>query len=333
MAVLKTALKLKLPTLWVAPPGVGKSDGVGQVSKETNHELIIFHPSVSDPTDFKGLPAQTEPTRADFLPYGELWRLIKAKVPTLAFFDDFGQATNAVQAATMQLLLAREVAGHKISPNVAFVLATNDTKHMAAVSGIIEPVKSRMGSIIHIEPHVEDVSKWALANNWPIELVAFIRAFPALLSDFKPSRELKNSPSPRSWHFVSKWLNEGVRDAEVLGGCVGTPAAAQFLTFAELYGKLPSKEEILLNPSSCRLPEGKSEISGKIAVATMLGNVMAKDNFDRCITYLARIGKAHEVMAVKDAIELAEKRKSDLDKCKDFTEWSTKNFKLLGLGN
>src|SRR5438105_5983575 len=123
---LEIAVNNRFPVLIKGKPGIGKSDIVEQVQVKTGFEYILTHPVVSDHTDFKGLPfANKEFTKADFLPYGDLHQMIHADKPTIVFLDDLGQAPISVQAACMQLLLARRINGHKISKHVTFVAATN----------------------------------------------------------------------------------------------------------------------------------------------------------------------------------------------------------------
>jgi hypothetical protein len=82
----------------VGSPGVGKSDIVEEAAQSAGAKTIIFHPVISDPTDFKGFPFAKN-GEADFLPYGDLKQLIEAKEPTVAFLDDIGQAPPSVQAS------------------------------------------------------------------------------------------------------------------------------------------------------------------------------------------------------------------------------------------
>ena len=46
------------PVLIKGAPGIGKSDMVEQVARITKHDLIVSHPVVSDPPDYKGVPAK-----------------------------------------------------------------------------------------------------------------------------------------------------------------------------------------------------------------------------------------------------------------------------------
>src|SRR5688572_28860406 len=140
----------RLPVLIKGKPGIGKSDITEQAAIAANCKLIISHPVVSDPTDYKGLPFAMN-GEAHFLPYSDLKKLIDAKEPTVFFLDDLGQAPAAVQAACMQLILARQLNGHKISDFVTFLAATNRKEDKAAVSGLLEPVKSRFASIVELE--------------------------------------------------------------------------------------------------------------------------------------------------------------------------------------
>jgi MoxR-like ATPase len=142
-SLLAASFKHRQKVLINGMPGIGKSDIVAQAAADIQADLLISHPAVSDPTDYKGMPAVLPDGRAEFLPFGDLDKLIKANRPTINFLDDIGHAPPAVQAALMQLLLARRVNGHKISDHVVFCGATNDTKHMAGVAGMLEPVKFR----------------------------------------------------------------------------------------------------------------------------------------------------------------------------------------------
>jgi len=304
-------------------PGIGKSDIVAQAANEVGAELVLMHPSISDPCDYKGLPCLTNGgTEAHFLPFGDLSHLCKTKTPTVAFLDDIGQAAPAVQAALMQLILARSVNGTSISPEVVFVGATNDTSHMAGVSGMIEPLKSRWDTILELDVSVDDWSGWALDNGLPAELVAFIRFRPALLSDFKPTKEIRNSPCPRTWASVGNWLLAGVKDLEVFTGAVGEGAASEFFAFMDLYASLPSLDAILLDPTNAPVPEKPAAL---YAVAGGLARKATPQNLERVTRYYSRLPKEFEVLGMRDALRLDKK----ITMSPAFVAWATKNAGVL----
>ena len=316
---LATALKARKKVLIKGKPGVGKSDLVAAACAAAGFTLYIGHPAVSDPTDFKGMPAVTHGgTQAHFLPFGDLQLLIDATVDTAYFLDDLGQAPHSVQAAVMQLILARRVNGHKISDKVVFIGATNDSSHRAGVQSILEPVKSRWHTIVELEPSEDDWLAWAVASGMPESVCGFIRWRPALLCDFTPTRELTNSPSPRTWAAVGEWLLAGVTDLEVLAGAVGAGAAAEFLGFLRVYEKIPTIAQILANPATAPVPTEPSEL---FAVGSLLVRKFTPENARACFTYAQRLPKEHEVCLVRDAQRVHEK----LRVTKEMTEWAIRN--------
>jgi AAA domain (dynein-related subfamily) len=320
---LEGSIRAKRRVLVKGKPGIGKSDIVGGAAKAVGAELVLMHPSISDPTDYKGMPALTASgSEAHFLPFGDLARLCKTRKPTVAFLDDIGQAAPAVQAALMQLILARSVNGTGISPEVVFIGATNDTSHMAGVAGMIEPLKSRWDTIVELEVSVDDWSNWALDAGLPAELVAFIRFRPALLSDFKPTKEIRNSPCPRTWASVGGWLKDGVKDLEVFTGAVGEGAATEFYSFLDLYASLPSLDQIILDPVNAPVPAKPAAL---FAVSTGLARKATPANLERVTRYLGRIPKEFEVLSMRDALRLDKK----ITCCPAFVAWAAKNAEVL----
>lgn len=291
--LLRTCLKGKLPVLLQGPPGVGKSDLVSSVCEQQGFDLIISHPVVAEPVDAKGLPfPDKKGETAKFLPYGELAQALRATRPTVWFLDDLGQASPAVQASFMQLLLARRIGEHKLSDFVTFVAATNRKKDRAGVSGILEPVKSRFTTIIELEATLEPWMNWALSRGLPGELTAFLRFRPDLLSKPNPSMDLTNSPSPRTWTNLGLLLLEGLDadlEVEVATGSVGAEAATEFVQFLRVWRELPSPDAVILDPQNARIPEGTSTL---YALSSALAHFTSKENFGRIVTYATRMSEA-----------------------------------------
>lgn len=326
--LLAHAFRNRLKVLLVSAPGVGKSALVELAARQAEADLVVMHPAVSDPTDFKGMPTvvrEGETSLAEFLPFGNLRQLVEADSLTVCFIDDIGQAPHAVQAALMQLIHAREVDGQKISEHVVFTGATNDASHMAGVSSILEPVKSRWDSIVHLHPEVECWVKWAVGTDRiPPEVVAFVRfRGDQALHDFTPTRDLANSPSPRTVEAASRWIASGVEDREVLTGAIGEGWTQDFLAFLKIYRSMPDLDEVIANPDTAPLPG--SDASLAIAVTTALAYRAGKDNFDAIIRYLARISKEFEVFGVRDATN----RDQSLFDTKAYTQWAVNNAEVF----
>lgn len=307
---LKEAIPAKYPVLITGAPGIGKSDIVAQAAAAAEADLILSHPAVADPTDAKGLPwVGASRDEATFLPFGELARALRAEKLTVWFLDDLGQASAAVQASYMQLLLARRVNGHVLPEHVTFVAATNRRTDRAGVSGILEPVKSRFVSIVELEANLDDWTQWAFAHNIPAELIAFLRFRADLLSDFKASADLTNSPTPRTWAHVAKLLAldlpQGISHTAI-AGAVGEGAAVEFTAFRRLFAELPNIDAILIDPDAAKIPDQPAAL---YATTTALGLKSNQTVFPRIARYAERLlddGKGEfSALLIRDSIRRA----------------------------
>jgi hypothetical protein len=296
----------RLPVLITGRPGIGKSDIVEKVAQLTDHELLISHPVVEDPTDSKGLPFPSPDGKtAKFLPFGDLERALNARRPLIWFLDDLGQASPAVQAAKMQLLLARRVGEHVLSPNVTFLAATNRRTDNAGVSGILDPVISRFATVVELAPSIGDWTAWAVDAGVAPELIAFLRFRPDLLSVQKTSRDIENTPSPRSWGFVAKtmeFLPEPLKHIS-FAGSVGEGAGTEFVSFLQIFRELPSPAAVLLTPDTAPIPES---LAALYAISAALAAHATEANFDRVMIYVERLiaGGSSEfaTLLVRDAV-------------------------------
>jgi hypothetical protein len=312
-AILTAAIPARLPVLITGAPGIGKSDIVAQAAQQAQADLLISHPVVEDPTDAKGLPwANAGATEATFLPFGQLARAIHATRPTLWFLDDLGQASPAVQASYMQLLLARRVNGHILPDCITFVGATNRRVDRAGVSGILEPVKSRFACIVELEADIDSWCQWAFSHGIPATLIAFLRFRPELLSAFQPTADLTNSPSPRTWSHLSKLealnLPPAIESA-VMAGSVGEGASLEYLAFRSMVKSLVNLDAILMNPDKAAIPTKPNEL---YAVSVGLAARANDTNFARIATYATRLYTEADkgefaVLLVRDAIRRDER--------------------------
>ena len=306
--LLAKMIPARLPLLVTGSPGVGKSDIIGQATATAQADLIISHPAVADPTDAKGLPwPNPNGKEATFLPFGELATAINSTRPTVWLLDDLGQATPAVQASFMQLILARRVNGHALPDHVTFVAATNRRTDRAGVSGILEPVKSRFAAIVELEPTIDDWCLWAYSHNVPPTLIAFLRYKPDLLCKFQPTADLTNSPVPRTWANLARLeslsLSQSLESA-AFSGAVGDGPALEYLAFRSMANSLVNLDAILMSPDTAKIPSKPDQL---YATCIGLAHRANNTNFNRIATYCTRLAvEANHgefaVLLVRDAI-------------------------------
>lgn len=315
---LAFSIENNFPVLITGAPGIGKSDIVEQACIKANVKLIISHPVVADPTDYKGLPFPSKDgSVADFLPYGDLDRLIKAKESTVFFLDDLGQASTSVQAACMQLILARRINGHKVSDKIIFFGATNRKQDRAGVAGIIEPVKSRF-DIQELKPNLKDWSKWAYDNGMPHELIAFINFQPDLLLNHQPTPDITNSSCPRTIAAVGKKQNSNCPPhlfSDACKGAAGEVFARQYIAFLELFKSLPTVDSILMNPKSAKIPP---TLDSQYAFTVALARRMTDTTISPICEYLERLTPELSVCCMK----MATARDRGLEETAAFSRWA-----------
>lgn len=304
--LLAAYIPKRFPVLITGRPGIGKSDIVESATAAAEHDLLISQPVIEDPTDSKGLPYPSpDGTHARFLPFGDLERALSATRPLVWFFDDLGQASPSVQAAKMQLLLARRIGTHKLPDCVTFVAATNRRSDNAAVAGILDPLISRFAAVVELETNVNDWTTWAVQQNVPPELIAFLRFRPDLLWEERRSRDIVASASPRKWGFLAKTMSAVSADLlpDAINATVGEGAGAELLSFLEIYRALPSVDAILLDPQRADIP---AEPSVLYAVIAALAHQASDGNFERVLQYADRLVDAEQreftALLVRDAV-------------------------------
>jgi hypothetical protein len=257
-----------LPFIVEGQPGMAKTALIELAAQLAGMECIVTHPAVRSPIDYGGIPAQVRPADGkksaewDFVPIGDLRRLVSAKKPTVFFMDDFGQGSTATQNATCHLIHARQIGENKISDEVRICAATNRAQDKSGVSPILEHVKSRFATIVHLDPDVDAWLDWAstvddigllnVQETMPPALIAFIAWKRTLLYGFEPKPGLENTPTPRTVHHVGQILAAGAvteRTAfEIITGAAGRGFATELMAFLKVHAHLPDPEDVLKNP-------------------------------------------------------------------------------------
>jgi len=292
--------------LVVGPPGCGKTEITIQAAEYMDRELIITHPVIDDPTNYKGYPFKTKDKAgrdvADFLPFAMLRRIIEADKPTTLFADDMGQAPKSVQASFMQLAWGGKLNGHDISKHVSFIIATNRKEDKAAVTGMIEPLKNR-ATIVNLETDVDDWCRWAVENGQPPEMVAFNRfRRNFLISGYKPTTDFTNSATPRTIAKCGEMLKAGIPksiEREVYEGTAGKSFSTDFINFLEHFRRIPDIQNIINNPKSAEIPETDSIL---YATCECLATQATKKNFDNILEYGKRLNEEFFMMLVRDSV-------------------------------
>jgi hypothetical protein len=320
-STLTTCIREGFPVLIKGAPGVGKTSIIEKVGRKIKYDLVVSHPVISGPEDFKGQPWVID-GKATFLPYGDLQILIDADKPTIYFLDDLGQASPSVQAACMQLLLARRINDHKVSNKVVFIAATNRREDRAGVTGILEPVKSRFYTILELQANTDDWILWAYENDMPAKLIGYLSFQPQDILTNEATADIVNHPNPRCFEHVGRLINVGLENIEVLSGAIGSGCAAKMIGFFKVYADLPEIAGILLRPDTSPIP---TEPSAKYAVISALVEKMTLENEKQIFKYGNRMTDDFSTLLVRNMI----RKNAKIQNTKSFIEWATNHKDVL----
>lgn len=330
-AAARFMIKAGEPLLVIGKPGQGKSTIIEDVCKELGYDLLVTHPVVEEPIDYKGFPFtwndEKGVTHAAFIPYGHMQMLRDATKPIVHFADDAGQAPKAVQAAYMQWVLGRQINGQKISDHVRFVAASNRKQDKAGVQAFLEPLKDRFTSVVELVTSMEDWVQWAIASKLPFEIISFVRYVPDILDEWEPTSDFSRTPTPRGLAQIGRMLKAGVpKDLrlKLFSGAIGSARAMEFIGFLDIFQEIPDPDEVLLNPSGAEIPEKPGHL---YALCGALAARATVNNLERIITYANRFEKEEfNVLMVRDAIRKEPKK---LCKTPAFTKWISDHQDVL----
>lgn len=317
---LKALSVAKLATYIWGAPGVGKSQVVAQVAKESKLQFVDVRAVLLDPVDLRGLPHINGDHKAHWCPPDFLPTSGKG----ILFLDELNAAPPLVQAACYQLVLDRKLGEYTLPDGWSVVAAGNRETDRAVTHRMPSPLANRF---VHLDFEVDlnDWVAWALDNDIRTELIAFIRFRPELLHRHDPSKNDKAFPTPRAWEFVSKILttdhDEDV-EFDLVKGTVGEGAAAELVGFLKIFRKLPNPDMILLNPDKVEVPNDPATLYALVGALTRKAS---EQTFDRLVRYFNRMPAEFSVMAMRDSLKL----NGDLVNTKSFIEWAAKNSDVL----
>lgn len=310
--------------LLVGAPGVGKTDAIKQACQQEKVRLIIEHPAIADPTDYKGA-IYAKDWKASFIPFDFLNTLITTTSKTVVLLDDLGQAPFSVQAAIMQLIYGGEICGHQISQEVVFMGATNRREDRAGVVGLIEPVKRRFDTIINVDVDVDGWVGWALSKDMPAELIAFIQFRPDLLLSGTPSSDIVNTASPATVAAIGYMMMDGLPKQyrfETFKGAAGEGFAREFMAFLKIVDNLPDILLILSNPMGTAIPSDPSVL---FALINAIGARVTPNTLTNAFVFFGRLPKEMETAGVVNMV----RRHKWAAKSFEFKNWCIKNSNVL----
>lgn len=233
--------------------GIGKSHSVFQLGDFFGLTVIDRRLSQMSEGDMIGLP-KIEDGVTKFLPPD--WYMEACREPRLLFLDELNRATPEVMQAAFQIVLDRQLNGHKLHKD-SRVFAAINASHNYSVNEVDPALLDRFW-VVDLKPSAEDWTTWAegkLSNN----TVMFIKANPRFLD---PAGKDPGAvePSRRSWERLDSTLSlagltEKPEDPlfyNISRGFVGSEASIAYTDFVKNMDRQVKAEEILFGYEKVR---------------------------------------------------------------------------------
>ena len=329
--VLDVIKARKVPMLH-SSPGIGKSDLAKKVANKFNLMLIDLRLSQCDPSDLMGFPFLNEDkTKAGYVPMDffptEGTPLPEGYKGWLVLLDEFNSAPLSVQAAAYKIILDRMVGQNNLHKRAVCMAAGNLQIDAAIVNRLSTASQSRLVHLI-IKADSEAWLDWAtIEAEIDHRIVSFIRFRPDLLHKFDPNHNDMTFACPRTWEFTSDIIKpypDAIphKKLPVLAGTVGEGAGREFLEFTHIYGKLPTKDEILADPENIKMP---SEPSTLYALSGMVSTFLNEQTAPKLMQFISRLPVEFQFHSLSSVI----KKNTELQQVPAIRDWTFKQAKDL----
>ncbi len=305
--------------LWGAP-GVGKSQVVAQTAEALGLALIDIRALLLDPVDLRGLPRINEDGRSEWC--------IPSFLPTagegILFLDELNAAPPLVQASCYQLVLDRRLGEYELPDGWTIIAAGNRETDRAVTHRMPSALANRF---VHID-FTPDLDEWLLwAHNTDIapEIISFLRFRPALLLDFQPDRSGKAFPSPRSWQFASKIVQNVVEEDvlhQLLEGTVGSGAAKELIGYMKIWRQLPDAKEVLANPQTIDIPSDPAIL---YAICETVGRAAGMESAEALVIFAHRLPEEFSILLMRESVRHC----NQLAVTESFGRWAATHAEVL----
>jgi hypothetical protein len=149
-----------IPTLWVGPPGVGKTATV--TSTYDYVEIVLL--SAMTEEDIMGIPYQIDGKEHRTQPplFQRLQNASRESKTTALFLDEIDKARREVADTLLTLVASRRIGEHVLPDNCDIVAAANPPE-WGGGDGVSQAMQSRF-SVRHFTPNVEGWASWFVAQ-------------------------------------------------------------------------------------------------------------------------------------------------------------------------
>lgn len=333
---------LPAPMLW-GSPGVGKSQAVrelaGSLERHTGKEvrltdvrLLLFNP-----IDLRGIPVPNESRTLAVWLKPKIFDLDTSdEILNVILLDEITSALPTTMAASYQLVLDRKIGEHELPGNAIVICAGNRASDRSAANNRMPLALANRLLHIDVAADYRSWRAWAVEHGVDPTVIAYLAYRPDALLQFDPANGHHAFPSPRSWVMASRVIGLSGGDVEdalpLVSGLVGTGAASELATWARVWSKLPSVDDIFAGRTS-KVPRGSdalyalvSAMSARARECKRKGDLKA---IGRSIAYSDRLPADFGMLYVQDLVNLEPGFRSTLMRVPEFVRWAGERGSIL----
>ena len=262
--ILSHIMKQREVPVLVGHAGVGKTEIIKQIGKETKRDVRILVLSQMEPGDLLGLPERDKDRtiwlKPDWFP---------EKDNTILFLDEINRASDITRAAVMQLLLDRRLNDHVLPEGVWLVAAMNPEADNYEVNQVIDQAFIDRFVWIKVTNNLDEFKVYArkhLKERGVAYLSALEKAYHLDYNTFQLNTEFdlpEIAPTPRAHMRAAKLFDKlpvniiKEYGKELLRGIVGKKYADTLYTMFVNAMENPLTVKDLLNFDKVRIENAK----------------------------------------------------------------------------
>lgn len=324
-------------------PGIGKSASVDELAsaiekkfKELGREMkvnvIDIRLVLFNPVDLRGIPTSSDDKQFAVWLKPKILDLDPSEnVINLFFMDELSAAQPSVQVSAYQLTHDRKIGEHELPNNTYPICAGNRVTDKAVAYAMSKALANR---IAHWEFDENDIydgwREWAINKGLDQRIIAFLGFQKTLMNRFDPSNADLAFPTPRSWENVSKVLKlmPDIKKAfPMVCALVGEGPASEFMTYCNIYSKLPSIRDIADGKVTQQF-QSADILYAILTGLTISTPKMNETQLKNTIKYITEMKTEFSVLGGRDLIRNTSVFVK-IVRLPEYAEWKAKNGKYI----
>jgi len=180
-SITKVLFDADVAIYWHGPPGVGKSDGISQLSKELKIGFKDIRLGQMDTPDMIGWPYRDAKDDRTKFSRPEFWPdEARDGKEGILLLDEMSDAPRAIQSAAYQLVLNRQIGPHRLPRGWVPIAAGNRREDRAAAQAISTALANRFAHV-DISADLDTWVTYAYGKDVHELITGFLRFRPELL--------------------------------------------------------------------------------------------------------------------------------------------------------